>query len=137
MFLLSCDSNDGNDNIALSDLNGEWWTENCQEYSGNCDFTEAGIEDCESSEFFYIIIDNGFQQDCWTNSEPECPSDQTGIITLNGNSMIICSDYYTDIDDECLEGIVSIDEDSFQWIIIKEVEEDCVRTTRFNAERKE
>ena len=41
--------------LPHSDLNGEWWTERCNQYLGECSFTQdIGIDDCESSEYFYV-----------------------------------------------------------------------------------
>ena len=93
-------------------------------FSGNnCD-NEVGIEDCESSEYFYIIIDNGIQQDCRTNTAPECLSDETDTIILNGNYMTVCADNWDDLDDRCLEGEIEINENTFQWVLLTKLARD-------------
>ena len=136
IFFISCNNSD-DDYITFSDLNGEWWTERCNQYLGECSFTqEIDIEDCSSSEYFYVKFEDDLQTDCRTDNNPECNPNDTGKVTLNDNYMTICADQWEDEDDRCLEGEIEINEDSFEWIIIDEIEEGCTRQSRLLAFRK-
>ena len=138
LFVLSCDSGgDDTNDISLSDLNGEWWTERCDEFSGDNCYNEVGVEDCESSEYFYMKFDNAIQYDCWTNQDPECPPEETGTVTLSGNYLSVCADNWEDEDDRCFEGTLDINEDSFEFIMIEEIDEGCERIKKITAERKD
>ena len=146
LFVLSCDSNgDNNEQILLSQLNGEWWTEYCEVYTGDgCAYIEeisnntVGVEDCESSEYFYIKFEDGISIDCRTDSSPECDPNETGVTTIEGNIMTNCADNYEDLDDRCIEGELEFGEDlnSLIWSFSEEVSEGCIKEIRRYGERK-